>query len=293
MDTTNHQEDDIQTVNTLSNLLPTSTTSSRNPSALIPLTSVRNDRKRKQTISLPVPEPLPYERAFHDEASRHLLRTTAARPHKPPPKLPKREIDPPHLAVGLSTIPAAKNGLFTLKEIRKGTRICAYYGDRVKSLTARKADYKSDVCFEVVGTDSTIDPQIPDDPNNWQCLAAYINDPLQTNKDNCEFHINPTTFAVTIVSTQNIKPYQELFLPYGKFYWNQIPDTNQPLYDLIQTRYAQDQLDEDPDDPTEPRKRKKPKQTTLWIPTTTNSLSADPTSDSTTSPSNPPTTGIG
>jgi hypothetical protein len=227
----------------------------------------RPTRKRKQNITLSIPEPR-HTRVYHEEATRHLLHTAAARPHTPPTDLKVTDRDPPHLVVSTSAIPNAGRGLYTLNPIKRGSKICTYYGHKIPTTTVRSKDYKSPVAFEVIGTAHSIDPKISDTNPDWQCIGAYINDPLDASKDNCKFHINPNTHKVTIIATQDIQPYQELYLPYGHFYWSSITDTEQPLYAMKEERYEQDQLDEDHETSMAPtdsegntRKRRKRRKT--------------------------------
>ena len=123
-----------------------------------------------------------------------------------------------HLEVKESNIPGAGKGLFTKTFIAKGTRITEYKG-RIR--TWKEVEYDdSNYYIFYVNEDHVIDAA-----RNKKSLARYINDARGLQKikglnNNAEFVVDG--LKVFVVAIKDIQPGSELFLGYGKEYWDVI-----------------------------------------------------------------------
>lgn len=122
------------------------------------------------------------------------------------------------LEVKESSIPGAGMGLFTNKFIAKGTRIIEYKG-RIR--TWKEVEYEAENYYIFfVSEDHIIDAS-----RHKKSIARYINDArgLQKKKglkNNAVFAIDG--LKVFVESTRNIPEGKEIFVGYGKEYWDVI-----------------------------------------------------------------------
>ncbi|GEO10946.1 SET domain-containing protein [Segetibacter aerophilus] len=129
-----------------------------------------------------------------------------------------------HLEVRESSIPGAGKGLFTDKHIPKGTRIVEYKG-RIR--TWKEVENEDDNYYIFyVNEDRIIDAS-----NHQKSLARFINDAKGLQKikglsNNAQFVIDG--LRVFVDAIKDIPAGNEIFLGYGKEYW-QVIRTNQKL----------------------------------------------------------------
>ena len=126
-----------------------------------------------------------------------------------------------HLIVKRSTLKGAGKGLFTTKDIAKGKKIVEYKG---KVTTWKEVDDKKGLNGYIyyVNRNHVIDAATSKD-----ALARYANDAkglMRTDgiKNNCTYNIEGT--RVYIVAMRNIPAGSELFVGYGKEYWDIIKE---------------------------------------------------------------------
>ena len=126
-----------------------------------------------------------------------------------------------HLIVKRSTLIGAGKGLFTNKDIPKGKKIVEYKG---KVTTWKEVDDKQGLNGYIyyVNRNHVIDASATKD-----ALARYANDAkgmMRTDgiKNNCTYHIEG--LRVYIVAMRNIPAGSELFVGYGKEYWDIIKE---------------------------------------------------------------------
>lgn len=120
------------------------------------------------------------------------------------------------LAVAESTIPESGNGLFTLKDIKKGENITDYTG---KESDTNDPNNDSGYVFQA-GNDRFIDGE-----STQSSLGRYVNDcgNVKRRKKACvnsRFSISSKKGRpVFVKATKNIKKGSEIFLSYGPSYW--------------------------------------------------------------------------
>ena len=120
------------------------------------------------------------------------------------------------LKIAKSDIPGAGNGLYTLKELKRGDLIGEYKG--VKRQEPVESGYdlemKKNTHIDASSTQS--------------CIARYINDCRRENIDkghcgkqgsNCAFRLDNKRKRVTVRATRKIRPGDELYVSYGTSYW--------------------------------------------------------------------------
>ena len=122
-----------------------------------------------------------------------------------------------HLVVKKSTIPGAGKGLFTLKFIAKGKKITEYKG-KVSNWKEVNHNDGMNAYIYYVNKNHVIDGS-----TNTDNLARYINDakgcePGERPKNNCYF-VNEG-IRVFIEAKRDIEAGAELFVGYGKEYWD-------------------------------------------------------------------------
>lgn len=124
-----------------------------------------------------------------------------------------------HLVVKKSNIPGAGKGLFTKKAIAKGERIVEYKG---KTSTWKEVDHRdgSNVYIYYVNRNFVIDAR-----TYPKSLGRYVNDArgltiIKGLTNNCEYVQEGT--RVFIDAIKNIPAGSELFVNYGKEYWDVI-----------------------------------------------------------------------
>lgn len=123
------------------------------------------------------------------------------------------------LFVKKSTLPAAGKGLFTRKFIPKGTRIVEYRG-KTRTWKEVQADKDESPYIYYVKRDFVIDAL-----NDKKALARYANDAgglqrVKHIKNNAEYIEDGV--RVFIVATKDIPANSEIFVSYGKEYWQVI-----------------------------------------------------------------------
>lgn len=129
------------------------------------------------------------------------------------------KIKPAHLIVKRSGLPGAGKGLFTKVFIPKGTSIVEYKGNRT---TWKEVDHKDgeNGYIYFISRKNVIDAS-----KTKSALARYANDArgLQRVKgllNNSEYREEGS--KVYIVSTKDIPARGEIFVGYGKEYWEVI-----------------------------------------------------------------------
>lgn len=124
-----------------------------------------------------------------------------------------------HLEVKRSTIPGAGKGLFTKKEITKGTHIVEYKGKVTTWKEADHRDGKNGYIYYVKRN------HVIDASNDPKALARYANDArglqkVKGKQNNAEYlEEGVRTF---IVAAQSIPAGSEILVGYGKEYWDAI-----------------------------------------------------------------------
>lgn len=123
------------------------------------------------------------------------------------------------LVVKKSQLPSAGKGLFTTKDIKKGSKIIEYRGEVIdwKEYCKRVKDDK-DGYLAFISRKKCIDAY-----NTPQYKARYANDAeglikIKGIKNNAEYQIIDD--KVYIVATRDIKAGEEIFVSYSKDYWN-------------------------------------------------------------------------
>ena len=123
------------------------------------------------------------------------------------------------LVVKKSNIPNAGKGLFTLKFIPKGTKVVEYKG---KVSTWKEADHQDGLNAYIyfINRNNVIDAS-----RIKNALARYANDARGMGKvsglnNNCQYVVEKK--RVYIETIKDVEPKQELFVAYGKDYWDVI-----------------------------------------------------------------------
>lgn len=123
------------------------------------------------------------------------------------------------LVVKKSQLPSAGKGLFTTKDIKKGSKIIEYRGEVIdwKEYCKRVKEDK-DGYLAFISRKKCIDAY-----NTPQYKARYANDAeglikIKGIKNNAEYQIIDD--KVYIVATRDIKAGEEIFVSYSKDYWN-------------------------------------------------------------------------
>lgn len=125
-----------------------------------------------------------------------------------------------HLKVKTSTIPQSGKGLFTAIDVPKGTVITEYIGRR-----ATWADVEDDADNPYI---YFIDEQnVIDASKDLKSLGRYANDAAGLTrvpglKNNAEYYEEDN--RVYIKAKAPIPAGSEIFVSYGKDYWNQVRD---------------------------------------------------------------------
>lgn len=126
------------------------------------------------------------------------------------------------LQIRPSNITVAGVGLFTDATIKKGDIVAKYTGKILTDKQVSKLDstHESARYLFCVRANRTIDGYADN-----RSLIRYINDatgPIRAKglRNNCKFEIREDWPYV--IATRNIKANEELFVPYGKDYWNEL-----------------------------------------------------------------------
>ena len=121
------------------------------------------------------------------------------------------------LNVKESTIRNAGKGLFTRHSIRERTIICEYFGDIVRRENLHNFPNKNYMASNGLNGEQEIIINGLNAQGKVVCAAAFINDPFDGDKWNCDFHwVGNRCFIRT---NQDIDEHSELFIPYGGDYW--------------------------------------------------------------------------
>lgn len=123
-----------------------------------------------------------------------------------------------HLVVQESNIPGSGNGLFTTVFIPKGTRIAEYKG-KIRTWKDAQHDHTNYYILYVTRN------HVIDGKPYKSSIAKYINDAKGLKKikglnNNTEFVREGK--RIFVEATKDIQPGSELFVGYGKEYWDAI-----------------------------------------------------------------------
>jgi uncharacterized protein len=123
------------------------------------------------------------------------------------------------LHVKKSTLPGAGKGLFTDKDIKKGEIVCEYEGEKItwKDAIERNDHHKGGYVF-YISAKKCIDAY-----TYKNTFGRYANDAAGVNRvdglrNNSVYDIIKD--KVFIRATRNIKANSEIFVSYGRAYWN-------------------------------------------------------------------------
>jgi SET domain-containing protein len=122
-----------------------------------------------------------------------------------------------HLVVKRSTLKGAGKGLFTTRDIPRGKKIVEYKG---KITTWKEVDSRNGMNGYIYYVNRH---HVIDAAETKDALARYANDAkglvrVEGLKNNCTYNIEGK--RVYIVSMKNIPAGSELFVGYGKEYWD-------------------------------------------------------------------------
>lgn len=126
----------------------------------------------------------------------------------------------PMLIVKKSQIPKSGKGLFTTKDIAKGDIVCEYEGEKLtwKECLKRNQDQKGKGGYYFFITNKNcVDAQY-----TLSALGRYANDAAGPGRvaglrNNCVYEVQKG--KPYIKATRNIKSGSEIFVSYGKEYW--------------------------------------------------------------------------
>jgi len=127
------------------------------------------------------------------------------------------------LEIKASGLPGAGQGLFTKTAIAKGTRIVEYKGTVTTWEEAKKDATNGYIYF--------LKPNyVIDGRDHPKSLARYANDAAglvraKDNGNNARFEADG--LRVFLVATKDIKAGEEIFVSYGKKYWDTVRKNNQ------------------------------------------------------------------
>lgn len=128
------------------------------------------------------------------------------------------------LYVDKSTIPNSGNGLFAKKDFKKGEVICKFSGDLIDNDEVEKRDVGGERSHYFIA----LDDNLTLDVYGSSCLARYANDAegfgkIQGKGNNSTIYANKRgSPGAYIAATRNIKSGEEIFVDYGKDYWDNI-----------------------------------------------------------------------
>lgn len=126
-----------------------------------------------------------------------------------------------NLKVDVSTIPNSGKGLFAKKDFKKGEYICKFTGDYIDSKELEKRDVGGarSAYFIYIDDDTTLDVY------DSKCLAKYANDAegfrkIRGKRNNSALAQDGKN--IYIQATKDIDAGDEIFVGYGKDYWDNI-----------------------------------------------------------------------
>ncbi len=124
------------------------------------------------------------------------------------------------LYVKKSQIPKSGKGLYTTHDIKKGERVCEYEGEKLtwkECLARNEAQKGKGAYYFYVNSKNCVDAQY-----TLSAMARYANDAagfgrVQGLRNNSKYEV--IKGVPYIVATRNIKAGSEIFVAYGKEYW--------------------------------------------------------------------------
>jgi SET domain-containing protein len=126
-----------------------------------------------------------------------------------------------NLKVDVSTIPNSGKGLFAKKDFKKGEYICKFTGDYIdsKELERRDVGGARSAYFIYIDDNTTLDVY------DSKCLAKYANDAegfrkIRGKRNNSALAQDGKN--IYIQATKDIDAGDEIFVGYGKDYWDNI-----------------------------------------------------------------------
>jgi hypothetical protein len=126
-----------------------------------------------------------------------------------------------NLKVDVSTIPNSGKGLFAKKDFKKGEYICKFTGDYIDSKELEKRDVGGarSAYFIYIDDNTTLDVY------DSKCLAKYANDAegfrkIRGKRNNSALAQDGKN--IYIQATKDIDAGDEIFVGYGKDYWDNI-----------------------------------------------------------------------
>jgi len=130
------------------------------------------------------------------------------------------------LYVKKSKLPNAGKGLWTNSEIKKDEVVCEYEGEKItwKECLKRNENQKGfGAYYFYVNAKNCVDAQ-----HTLWVLARYANDAagfgrVKGLRNNCKYEVRKG--KPYIVATRNLKPGDEIFVAYGKEYWDAIRES--------------------------------------------------------------------
>ncbi len=127
-----------------------------------------------------------------------------------------------NLEIKDSTIPNCGKGLFATAAFKRGDKVVEYTGEIItwKECQKRNEEMKDGfgAYYFYVSDRKCIDAQ-----NVPESLARYANDAagftrIPGIRNNCRFEVIKS--RAYIIASRNLKPGEEIFVAYGKDYWN-------------------------------------------------------------------------
>ncbi|CAN0479088.1 unnamed protein product, partial [Phaeothamnion confervicola] len=115
------------------------------------------------------------------------------------------------LEVRVSRIPEAGLGLFAKIKIPRGSWICEYRGDVLRTVAAIRLTDKRYLMR--LGPQQYVDAG-----RHWHVLARYINDARDPAGNNAIFDKVPDKSMARVMVTRDIETGDEIYADYGKLY---------------------------------------------------------------------------
>lgn len=134
--------------------------------------------------------------------------------------VPNPEFERESLEPRPSGIPGAGFGLFATRKFCAGAVVCVYRGRTLTTSEAAKLETAERYYLMRVGPQRYVDASAED-----SCLARFINDARRAAKQTCWFDKQPDgapgydTPVALVRALRDIEAGEELFAPYGSWYW--------------------------------------------------------------------------
>jgi hypothetical protein len=119
-------------------------------------------------------------------------------------------------AVRPSTIPGAGDGLFAAEDIAEGTVVGQYVGDVYGAEDGMKLAPDKRAYFMRLGGDPMV---FVDAGPHVQVLLRFVNDARDPERNNLRWEKRPQHADALAVTTRPVRAGDELFAPYGLWYW--------------------------------------------------------------------------